>query len=67
MRKFKIHIPKYILDVKIVRTGQGIYTPQIKHNTTDDRARKWIEKNGWRLMEELCRMKIKDFNKSQTV
>lgn len=51
-----MRFPKWITEISVVRTGKGIYTPQITHDGTipNKLAQQWISKNGMTLMRHIC-------------
>ncbi len=54
-------LPKHYSNFKLVRTGQGTYTTEVKYEgVRSESARRWLEKNGKTLLEEQLGYKIRD-------
>lgn len=57
----KLKMPKYVTRYGIVCTKHGIYTPFVDHTCKNHKqVQKWIDKNGFRLMQSMVRKKIED-------
>jgi hypothetical protein len=54
-------LPKHYSNFKLVKTGPGTYTAEVRYEgVKPDSARRWLHRNGKRLLEEQLGYEIRE-------